>query len=86
MLRRQLELTRSEFARLLGVSFYTIKSWSEGQTKPQVKHLIALNRLLRPRRDQVRRRALRRQAIPPTESICRQSQIQSLMPPIGLSQ
>lgn len=88
MLRKELELTRSEFAKLLGVSSWTIKSWSSGHTHPQVAHLIALNRLLRPRRDQVRRRGLRRHGIPPNlpVSIRYQAQVQSLLPPIGISQ
>lgn len=44
-IRDRLNLSREKFARLLGVSFYTVYRWERGQRKPSAMAEILLKRI-----------------------------------------
>lgn len=41
-LRKELNLTQSNLARILGISRSSVNAWEQGVTKPSIKYLIKL--------------------------------------------
>ncbi|MGX7071398.1 helix-turn-helix transcriptional regulator [Helcococcus kunzii] len=41
-LRRQLNLTQADLARILGISRSSVNAWEQGLTNPSIKYLIKL--------------------------------------------